>query len=257
MVETSGGRDYRPASVDPKAFFAPGRTEWTAQEWISTYGTKDTLVTSTGLHYQDEYAAIVLVNPRPDSKPLELSATVVKAKPRRVSLIDPDGKPVVDVQTRGMTSYPYASEPPLRSASFSLTTVHPERVRHITFWQEERRLIGFLEARGDGDAPYTVRMQPWAAVTGRLVDEKGKPLMASLQGVPEMGFHAGGDPTDENGRFRIDRLLPGQLSSALYYRADIPGGFVGTAFEKLVLRPGEVRDLGDIRIKSPGKRPGN
>ena len=41
--------------------------------------------------------------------------------------------------------------------------------------KEDRKLIGFLLARGDGDAPYTVRMQPWAAVTGRVVDEQGKP----------------------------------------------------------------------------------
>ena len=86
----------------------------------------------------------------------------------RYLLIDPDGKPVIGVQSHGITSHPYDRERPLRTASFPLTKLHPDRVRTITFLKEDRRLIGFLRARGDADTPYTVRMQPWGAVTGQL-----------------------------------------------------------------------------------------
>ena len=67
---------YRPAHVDPKAFFAPGRTNWTAQERISAYGTHDTLQVSAAWIDQHDYAAIVLVNPPVNSGPLELTASV-------------------------------------------------------------------------------------------------------------------------------------------------------------------------------------
>jgi hypothetical protein len=55
--------------------------------------------------------------------------------------------------------------------------------------------------------------------------------------------------SDEKGRFRIAPLILGQ-----HYSAEISGGqwdndVLGDEFENLVLRAGEVRDLGEIRAK--------
>ena len=68
-----------------------------------------------------------------------------------------------------------------------------------------------------------------------------------------------GSKTDAEGRFRAERVIPG-----LSYSAEIYSQYrlIGTAFEKLVLRAEEVRDLGDIRIKpsvdaKSGTKPGN
>ncbi|HEX7378788.1 MAG TPA: carboxypeptidase-like regulatory domain-containing protein [Pirellulales bacterium] len=268
FVQTSGRDDLRAAGVDPKTFFAPGRLDWTERERIGFYGTHDTLYTSCGWHFQDDYAAIVLVNPAPNSGPLELTATVVADKPRSGRLIDADGKPVTGVSTRGATLDQYDYEPPLRAASFLLTKLHPDRFRRVTFIQEERQLIGFLAARGDGDAAYTVRMSRWATVTGRIVDENGKPLPIGKQGGPwgqpptlsmseqaplvqpdpNAGEHA--DVTiDPEGRFRIDHLVPGLRYEAKILRDAKARQFAGMAFIGLVLLPGEVRDLGDIRVR--------
>ena len=113
LVRTPGRSNFRPAHVDPKAFFAPGRTNWTAQERISAYGTEDYLAVADGLSgFQSDYAAIVLLNPSTDSGPLELSATVRPDTPRRVTFVDPEGKPVLGVETRGLRR-PRTSEPPL------------------------------------------------------------------------------------------------------------------------------------------------
>jgi hypothetical protein len=253
LVKLPGRSDYRPAYVDPKAFFAPGRTEWTAQERLSAYGTRGMVSLSTGWADQNNYAAIVLVKPGPGSKRLELSATIAQDRPRSISLVDAEGRPVVGASTQGMSVYPYDYEPPLRAATFPLTQLHPDRVRRIIFTKEDRRLIGFLLARGDGDAPYIVQMRAWGTVTGRIVDENGNPLEVALSlGSPsdeanpdaEVGVH-GGASTDAAGRFRIERLVPGQRYSAEVYRAH---RLVGMAFDKLVLRAGQVRDVGDIRI---------
>jgi beta-lactamase regulating signal transducer with metallopeptidase domain len=261
LVKTPG-RSYRPAHVDPKAFFAPGRTEWTAQEQISTYGTHNTLQIGGEWTDQHDYAAIVLVNPARNAAPLELSATVVDDKPRRISLIDPDGKPVVGAQSEGLTWFPWSASPTLRAASFPVTKLHPDRARRITFVQEERQLIGFLMARGDGETPYTVRMQPWGTVTGQLVDETGSlsdVAFLSLRG--DGGFDPNPDPEvgeyahveiDKTGRFRVDHLIPGQRYRAEVYRGTAK--LAGMAFENLVVRPGEVRDLGAISPKPPIKK---
>ncbi len=155
LAETPRKAGYRPAHVDPKAFFAPGKTDWTPQEQITTYGTHDMLSVATfyggaGL-YQGDYAAIVLVNPAEGAGPLQLAATVVPDKPRQVTLLDPEGRPVVGAKTTGLTYPPWYYEPPLRAATFPVAGLHPDRARRITFVKEDRKLIGFLLARGDGD----------------------------------------------------------------------------------------------------------
>lgn len=259
LVKTPG-QLHRPAHVDPKAFFAPGRTNWTAQEATSEYGTPDTLVTGSGWNYQRDFSAIVLVNPPADSGPLELSATVVTDRPRRVHLVDADGEPVPGVRMDGK---------PLRAASVDLTRLHPVHPRRLTFLQPDRRLIGFLIARGDGDTPYTVVMQPWGTITGRLVAEDGEALPI-LKGESDWreapSLSMGGDwwpytntdaetgqhesvTTDDQGRFRVESLVPGQRYSAKVY--PWTGATPELVFENATVRVGDVRDLGDIRTKLP------
>jgi hypothetical protein len=112
-------------------------------------------------------------------------------------------------------------------------------------------------------------MEHWGRVTGRIVDENGNALppaerpkgrgnaavlfMGNWRGIvtnsdATVGEHAG-CPTDEQGGFRLEQLVPGLRYSAQIYRGT--GMFAGMAFENLVVKPGEVRELGDIRCKPP------
>jgi hypothetical protein len=263
LVETPRKAGYRPAHADPKAFFAPGKTDWTPPELHMAYGNHDALSVATfvgvmGL-YQDDYAAIVLVNPAEGAGPLQLAATVVPDKPRQVTLLDPEGRPVVGAKTTGVTYHAWDHEPPLRAATFPIVGLHPDRARRLTFVKEDRKLIGFLLARGDGDTPYTVRMRPWGTFTGRVVDEQGRPQPgASITSDTVRDFAAHDDPslgifpgvqTDEHGRFRAERLVPGQSYGATLYLG--LGRPSGPAFEGLKVAPGRVRDLGDLRLGTP------
>src|SRR5262249_22513401 len=222
VVRMPNWRAYRPAHVDPKTFFETGRIDW-PEHSFSLYGTHNTLQTlGSGWHDQNDYAAIVLVNPAKGSGPLELSATVVRDRPRRVSLSDPAGNPVVGAVAHMYEKHgPYEVEEHLRAASFPLTGLQPDRDQRTTFVKADRQLIGVLKARGDGEAPYTVRMQPWGSVTGRLVEADGKPLKTPL-GPGERPLVDNDDPersafystkVEEDGRFRIDGLFPGQSYS--------------------------------------------
>jgi hypothetical protein len=260
VVQMPNRRAYRPAHVDPKAFFEPGRKDWPADEF-NLYGTHNTLMTYWGWHNQRDYAAIVLVNPKKGSGPLELSATVFRDRPRRVSLVDPDGKPVVGAVAHLFEwEAPYTPQERLRAASFPLTGLLPDRDKPITFVHADRKLVGFLKARGDADTPYTVKMQPWGSVTGKFLDADGKPLVLvnGLGGPVVRNDDPGGSPfhtvkLEADGRFRIDGLVPGQSYSCvqIWHRLIAAPGLSVKVFEKLVLEPGEVRDVGDIRVKPP------
>jgi hypothetical protein len=172
-----------------------------------------------------------------------------------VTLIDSDGKPALEATTEGITGYPYDDEPPLRIANLRLTNLHPNRARRITLIQKDRKRIGFLLAQGDGSMPKIVRMQPWGEVTGQILDADGKPVKAALSfgdwpdetnADPTLGVYTS-IATDDDGKFRIEKLIPGQRYSARIHGTD--GKVIGMAFQELVLRPGEVKDVGQIKIK--------
>ena len=263
LVKPRNPGDFRAARVDPKAFFAPGWTNPPVKEQFPLYGTMDTLTSRgpNGSVPQNDYAAIVLINPPRNSAPLELSATLERSAARRVSLVDPEGRPVVGARMTGTTFDRWNPRRTLRAASFSLNGIHPARGQRITFFHDDRKLIGFLAARGDDTTQYTVRMQPWGTIIGRLVDDSGKPLPIwkpanDYKGPPKLFMDVsddqeGRDPhyadTDAQGRFRIDQLVPGLGYSANAYHNMQPA--TDTIFANLVPSAGEVRDLGDFATK--------
>ena len=288
LVKGVDPRRYRPARVDPKAFFAPGKTDWTPQEIVSSYGTVDTLNIGQGWTDQHDYDAILLVNPVLELKPLELAgnvekftkrlseiplsraslmnltATLVEDKPRMVRLLDPEGKPVVGVDTQGLTYHPWDAEPRLRASTIPLTKLHPDRVRRIKFLKEDRGWIGLLLAKGDADTPYTVTLQPWASITGRIVDANGRPMLpvgspenqaASLSIRLRLKVDGAGNPVfdeyqdlkiDGKGQFRVDRLVPGVPYDIMIFRPRSTGGM---SMELNPLQPGAAIFMGDIRLQ--------
>jgi hypothetical protein len=147
------------------------------------------------------------------------------------------------------------AEPPMRTSVFPLRGLHVVRGKRLTFFDEDRRLIGFLLARNDDDTPYTVVMKSWATASGRIVDEKGNGIKVLLVS-PDFSMRSHPDPeigifkyvkTDPDGRFHIDRIIPGQSYTALIRRKGSIE-IIGNAFEDLKLEPGENRNLGTIRI---------
>jgi hypothetical protein len=108
-----------------------------------------------------------------------------------------------------------------------------------------------------------VRLEPWGAVTGRIVDRHGKPvpglavellypsqespggLSPGTAGVAP-GLLAPGRPfrTDANGRFRVEGLIPGQK-----HRLTFTGGEV----KDVVAKADEVHEIGDVRKSEKGE----
>ncbi len=113
-------------------------------------------------------------------------------------------------------------------------------------------------ARGDESEPYTVKLQPWATLTGRLIDAQGHPrpdvqLFTSAWqedlGNPARGLLPTGLKTDKEGRFRVEGMVPGQEYSGIATSRKEGVGYLGTAIDHVVLEPGETRDLGDVRAR--------
>ena len=132
----------------------------------------------------------------------------------------------------------------------------------MTITHAGRKLIGSVYLKGDETGPLTIRLQPYGTITGRIVDEDGRPrgglgIMNAGGSMPERpaeqgilpgGNNGGGIRIGRDGRFRIEGLVPG-----LKYGADASEGlnYLGELFRDLIVTPGEVKELGDIKVIPP------
>jgi hypothetical protein len=130
----------------------------------------------------------------------------------------------------------------------------PGKSRRLVFRHDARRLIGTLVVSGDGSDPLTVTLGPWATVTGRVLDDDGEPRsdISILLLHGDYPSHAKGwarEPSrfelGKDGRFRMEALAPG-VAYDLEILSKI--GIVGHVAKGLVVKSGESKDLGDLKV---------
>jgi hypothetical protein len=264
-----GARTDRPVAVDPKAFFEPGRSDWTLEEERYAYGdgwrivqpgviVTDQLAPNANREYEQlKLAAAVFTDARREDGVLELSATVYTDPPVEVSLVDEAGRPVQNARVeRQMTQYNADGLP----ATFFVHGLHPDRAEFLVFHHDDSGLIGTWSATLT-DEPVRIVMRPASTLLGRFVDDAGE--LDDDFGMRIFGdeimpgtFVAGRVynttevPGERNGEFRLN-VPPGvevwgELVRKGYDSTTRPA--VGTAFGPLIPQPGETIDLGDITV---------
>ncbi|HEY7427247.1 MAG TPA: sigma-70 family RNA polymerase sigma factor [Gemmataceae bacterium] len=227
---------YQQACVDPKTIQAHGDTRF-----LHIQGS----LASGGLLAQEDYQAIRLIKPAKDTKSISEILSVVLSPPVHGAVLDTEGKPLADVRVRGLEHG--EGWKTLPNEKFNVHGVNPLRPRCLYFIQDTRRLIGSVEVNGTETKPLIMRLQPWAGVRGRLLDKEGNPL----RNIKVFGseFLAEKGQTDEQGRFRLDGLVPG-LRYDLHF-AEARSALSDTLRKGFVGKPGEVFDLGEMRVQPP------
>jgi hypothetical protein len=163
------------------------------------------------------------------------------------NILDPDGKPLAGVSIRGLFGAGLSVRD-LPSEAFTIPAINSHKAEAYFFEHPKKNLAAAVILKGDEAEGFTVKLQPTATVIGRLVTEAGVPIRNFYIGGrleagqlnmtrPWNGFFWGG-PTDAEGRFKIEGLLAGVKLSA------------STLFTNLKLIPGEVRNMGDIKVKN-------
>jgi beta-lactamase regulating signal transducer with metallopeptidase domain len=263
-----GAKSDRPAAVDPKAFFAPGRTDWTPEEKRYAYGDFWRIVsrgvsTTDRLAYnanptedQLELASALLTNTGEDHGVLELTAVVHSDPPVEVTLVDDDGLPVANASLeRQFKRYNGKGLP----ATFSVYGLHPERAEFFVFRHEERGLIGTLSTTWTSKSVQVV-MRPAATLLGRFVNKSGsldRDFGARIvsAGVMPDTFVAGriydlkDNPGQRDGEFRLVVPPDVDVSGEIVRKIDwLTRPSIRPAFGPLKLKPGERKDLGDLVV---------
>ncbi len=169
----------------------------------------------------------------------------------RGKLVDPEGRPLVGTTMRGLSEASWMSgvNP---AATFEVKGLDPAHPRWLDVFHQGRQLAASIVVRGDEVEPVLVRLAPSGSAVGRLIDDRGEPLVGykiyqSLKDgeTPGQGRLPNGEIiVGEDGRFRIEGMIPGLL-----YRATFSSGsrYGGVVFKDFSPQPGVTTLLGDIR----------
>jgi RNA polymerase sigma factor (sigma-70 family) len=192
------------------------------------------------------------VNPAPGAG--EVAKDLLLDPGRSVSgtVVDPDGKPIGWVQITGLDRFRLADQSVQGSGDFTVRGLPSGRYR-LDFVHKGRKVAAFLPLTGDEQSGLMVKLQPWGTLTGRIVDEAGRPrtsvqLFSTIaeKSDPERGALEGNSiPVDSSGRFRIEGLVPGVKYDAL---ATDMNTVTGIALDGVQVKSGETKDLGDVKI---------
>ncbi len=218
------------------------------QSFLSAGGGIETL---TGHH------AYRLIEPALGTDAITCDMQLDRGREVRGTVVGPDGQPVAGATAMGLTALGGAAT--LKDASFTAATLNPARPRTVAFVHRGRKLAGHVTLHGDEKGPVTVRLEPWAAVTGRALDEEGTAL---ADAECHVYYHANmirwlfetrreKVVTDGTGHFRVEGLFPGVPFGINFVKK---GKFhdPGDAYRKLSVRPGQTKELGAVKTRPFG-----
>jgi RNA polymerase sigma factor (sigma-70 family) len=219
------------------------------QTFLSAGGGIETL---TGHH------AYRLIEPPQGTDTITCGIELDRGKKATGTVVGPDDKPLAGAIAVGLTALG-GGDVSLKDASFTAQALNPTRPRTVAFVHKERKLAGHVALRGDEKGPVTVKLEPWGAVAGRVLDEEGNSL---ADAECRVGYHsnmirwlfeAGREKvtTDAEGRFRVEGLFPGVPFGISFVKK---GKFrdPGDNYRKLSVKPGQTNDLGDVKTKIYG-----
>jgi hypothetical protein len=189
--------------------------------------------------WQQDYNALVLLNPGEQDKSLARDVELVFSEDRKGQVIDPDGKTLAGVRVWGLSPRRGIGET-LKSTEFTVRGINPKAPRTLLFLHKDRNL-GFVlkELPKEKSGPLTVALQPCGSVSGRFVDQDGKPVVGSRVSVSPKSWSCLDRlevTTDKDGRFRLKGLVPGMEYKGL------PG-------DNLSVESGKDKDLGNIKVE--------
>jgi hypothetical protein len=215
------------------------------------FGVGDTLPGFAGAISLGEnpiYHAYRVIDPAPGAKTLDVKISIPRGASRTVRFVGPDGRPMRGAIVHGLVQ-PWLGIA-LDGSEAEVIGLTPGRPREVLATSADGKLSALALVRADDPQPKTIKLEASGSVRGRIVDENGRPVEAVLAPAPkEIRNDVGTIPetkTDAEGRFRLADLRPWQTYSVRILRGST---IVGMAFADLRIRPGEDRELSDLRIK--------
>jgi RNA polymerase sigma factor (sigma-70 family) len=200
-----------------------------------------------------ECQALLPINLGDAEKVIIPNIVVVQSRTQHVKVVAPDGKPVIETRLFGnlMRS---PSGRAWSGTEFTFVHTDPGKEEPILVVNRDETAGALLVVKGNEPDPISITLQPAATVTGRLVDEKGRPrpdvpfvVMQDLKTI-RVERYPGEPPTGPDGRFRIRGLVAGVSYTVreIAFNAMVESEIGKPAW---TVKSGETQDWGDVQAK--------
>jgi RNA polymerase sigma factor (sigma-70 family) len=159
---------------------------------------------------------------------LTVNVDLIPTSKQSVKVVDADGKPIIGSCATGVTHEDFVHPTSFPNTdTLSVFNVDPKTGRLVAVVHETRKLVGTMTLTVDDKDP-TVTLGPGGTVTGRVVDENGKPLAGlgvslvfehrAVSKAFDVLLKGGALITDENGAFRYENVFPEQGFRLIFFQ---------------------------------------
>jgi hypothetical protein len=183
---------------------------------------------------------------------------VDRGKTAAVRVLDADGKPLAGAWAGGITEH-WPTSFRLPEGTATVYALDPGRPRTLSLIHPDKKLGGTVAVHGDETEPVVVRLAPLGSVTGRFTEPDGSPLARATVDLNwpdqvrrdlyrELARTMPVVKTDKDGKFRLDRIVPGAMFGLQVSKGDT-AYFGDPRIGQRVVKAGEVLDLGTMKVK--------
>jgi RNA polymerase sigma factor (sigma-70 family) len=211
--------------------------------------------------------AYKIVDVPADARNFSLELKLTRGKSREGRLIDPEGRPIAGAGSFGLRAR-WGIARTLDADTFEVNGLDPGHPRRVIFTHQDRKLVGAVVLKDEdmnSNTPLVVKLVPGGSITGRLVDDDGLPLARAKLNVMNFDLDGMNLPfrgpgalwpsnetftVDADGRFRVEGFVPGVETDVSIDAPTRPNVWLdpGETLRKLIVNPGEVRNLGDVKV---------
>ena len=265
-----GANPFKPAAFsaeDARHLISLDSTKGGSPRLQGLLNAPETSQTQFGETSQTQFNVVKRLDLAEDAGTVTCDLFLDRGRTVTVSVQNPDGKPLSGASALGLSAVWSPSPVVLDQASCTVYAFAPSQPRQLGFFHRQRRLVGLLTIRSN--EPAVVRLVPAGTITGRLL--RGKTSLPMVGAMVSLRLEDSSDSrsrmiaalreprfsveTDQNGRFRIDGLVPDVDFSVKFHPSFAFGGGSSLKTQPPLgtksLCPGQTLDLGDIRI-GPG-----